>query len=314
MSDSPEYAFALCLSHDVDRVYKTHQYVYEAATELDPRELAGLFSGKNPWWTFERVLSLEADLGVRSSFNVLDEQHITERPVSEWFTMRGWQLFSGRYDVTDEQVASTLQLLDDFGWEVALHGSYTSSENPERFEREKRRIEAAADTEIVGNRQHYWRLSRPDTWRHLRDAGVKYDTSLGDTTDLAFQYGHDLLRPFDDEFVVFPWSLMDSAVMDSADTTAQRWENCRAVLEEARDRRTVLVADWHTGSVFSDEDKPGWADMYERMIREALEMGAWVGPPGRFYEALPHPDGTVEDALANLADAGEPDSEFPFDA
>lgn len=294
------YEFAVCLTHDVDRVYKTYQSLYNAITERDPTRVAGLFSSQNPYWQFERIMDAESERGVRSSFHVLDEKPLQERPVREWFSMSGWKLFAGRYDPTDPDIAATLRVLDRFGWEIALHGSYTSSTDPGRFGHEKSRIEAAADTRIRGNRQHYWRHSPPDTWRHLRDAGLRYDLSLGDSHALQYQHGYDLHRPFDDEFVVFPWSLMDGAVMRSAESPAGALENCAEVFEEAREHRSVLCLDWHLAR-FAGSDYPGWGEVYERAIDRALEMGAWVGPPGRFYEALDHPEGTVDDALATLA-------------
>lgn len=299
------YEFALCLSHDVDRVYKSYQYLYNGLQERDLRELSGILRSNNPYWQFERFMAIESSFGVRSSFNVLDEVRLRERPKSEWLSVAGWMRFAGRYDVTDDQVAATLRTLDNLGWEIGLHGSYTSSRNPERFEYEKDRIEAVVDTRIVGNRQHHWRLSRPDTWEHLRDAGIRYDTSLGDSNEIEFPQGYELLRPFDDEFVVFPWSLMDHAVMDSAASAAAAWDNCGRVLEDARANRSVVVADWHSNVLYEPE-YPGYADVYERLIARALESGAWVGPPGEFYDALPHPDGTVEDALETLAARGEP--------
>lgn len=301
MGRSQQYSFALCLSHDVDRIYKTYQYFSEAIKQRDPYQLLDALSPENPYWTFERIMSIEDSLGVRSSFNILDEIHITQRPISEWFTKRGWKLFAGRYNIKDPQFGSLLQLLDGLGWEIGLHGSFTSSENPERFKYEKKRIESVAETEIVGNRQHYWRLSRPDTWKHLRDAGIKYDTSLGSSTEIEFEHGHEIIRPFNDEFVVFPWTLMDGAVMGSAETTSEIWSNCRRVLEEAKENQSVVVADWHGGNIFYERDYPGWAEMYERLIEAAIEMGAWVGPPREFYRAIPHPDGTITEALSSLA-------------
>jgi hypothetical protein len=282
-----EYSFALCLSHDVDRVFKTYQYVWNALQDRNPRELVGVLSPENPYWTFERIMDIEAGLGVRSSFNVLDEMPITERPKREWFTKTGWQLFGGRYDIENPAVASTLRVLATFGWEIGLHGSYTSSENPERFAREKAHIESVVGTEIVGNRQHYWNLSPPATWRHLRNVGIKYDTSLGSSNDLAFQHGYELRRPFDDEFVVFPWSLMDGAAMRAGETRSDSLLQCVEVLETARDHRSVLVLDWHGGDVFSERDYAGWGEVYERLIERALEMGAWVGPPGTLRGADP---------------------------
>ena len=299
------YEFAVCLTHDVDRVYKTYQSLYNAITERDPSRIAGLVAANNPYWQFERIMDIESSLGVRSSFHVLDEKRLLARPVREWVTRSGWKLFAGRYDVTDDAVAATLRVLDRFGWELALHGSYTSSTDPDRFTTEKARIERAADTTIRGNRQHYWRLSRPDTWRHLRDAGISYDASIGDSHALTFQEGYDLLRPFGNEFVVFPWSLMDGAVMRSADSPTGALGNCTAVLEEAREHGSVVCLDWHLAR-FCADDYPGWGRVYEAAIERALEMGAWVGPPGTFYDALPHPNGTIDDALSTLTSGDEP--------
>lgn len=305
MADQGEHTFALCLSHDVDRVYKTHQYFYNAVTEGDVDGLKGLFESKNPYWQFERFMAIESEYDVRSSFNVLDEIPLSDRPISEWVSKQGWMLYAGRYDIMDKQIASTLKMLNNLDWEIGLHGSYTSSENPNRFKYEKERIESVVNTEIIGNRQHHWRLSPPETWEHLQEAGIKYDTSLGHSTKIDPQHGHELIRPFDDEFVVFPWSLMDHAVMDSAETTEDVWSNCERVLEDAKENQSVIVADWHSNVLFEPE-YPDYALIYERLIERALDMGAWVGPPGQFYDAIPHPDGTVENALENLADHKKP--------
>ncbi|MFC7071764.1 hypothetical protein ACFQJ7_09970 [Halovenus rubra] len=301
MPSTDEYTFALCLSHDVDRVYKTYQYISEAISEPAPRKLPRMVSGKNPWWQFERIMSLERDLGVRSSFNILDEQPITSRPKRELITKKAWRLFAGRYDVTDPQFRSILEVLQDGGWEIGLQGSYHSSDNPERFEVEKENIERSVNVELLGNRQHYLRLNRPDTWRSLRDIGIRYDTSLADKYETQPQFGYELIRPFDDEFVVFPWTLMDVTAMESSTDFSTVLANCERLLENFQDKRSVLVLDWHQ-RVFYRPGFPHWAELYEELIQRAQEMGAWVGPPGEFYEAVPHPDGTVADALDRLDD------------
>ena len=59
------HRFALCLTHDVDRPYKTYQSLYYAITDLDPSHLASLVPGRNPYWSFERIMRLEEELGVR---------------------------------------------------------------------------------------------------------------------------------------------------------------------------------------------------------------------------------------------------------
>jgi len=81
-----DHPFALCLTHDVDRPYKTYQSVYYALADRDPRQLQSLFPGRNPYWQFERLMEIEDSLGVRSAFYFLDEQHLLrDRPVRDWF-------------------------------------------------------------------------------------------------------------------------------------------------------------------------------------------------------------------------------------
>jgi hypothetical protein len=300
MSPDDKYTFALCLSHDVDRIYKTYQYLSEAISELAPEKIPQLMSGKNPWWQFERIMTVESELGVRSSFNILDEQHISSRPKREWIRPEAWKLFAGRYDVTDSQVRSALQVLRDGGWEIGLQGSYNSSNQPERFKSEKETIERSVDVTLLGNRQHYLRLNRSETWLALRDIGVRYDMSLADKKETQPQFGYELIRPFDDEFVVFPWTVMDVTAMESSSDFSTVLANCKHLLQEIREQRSALVLDWHQ-RVFYQPDFPRWAELYEELIRYAQELGAWVGPPGEFYEAVPQPNGTIVDALDRLA-------------
>lgn len=299
-STNGDYTFAVCLSHDVDRIYKTYQYFTEVITDREPLKWLQITSANNPWWQFERIMSLEQSLGVYSSFNILDEQSIYSRPKRQWFSPRAWKLFAGRYDVTDSKFRSMLKVLSANGWEIGLQGSYLSSTNPGRFKLEKERIERSAGCEVLGNRQHYLRHKRTDTWRHLRDCGIRYDTSLADRFQLEPNWGYELCRPFDDEFVVFPWTVMDFSAINSGEDFATALSNCEQLLEKFREQQSVLVLDWHQ-RVFYESDFPRWDELYEALIQRALNMGAWVGPPGEFYRAIPQPTGTVTETLEQLS-------------
>lgn len=299
-SPAGSYAFAVCLSHDVDRVYKSYQYAYESLVNQD-FSITGVLSSNNPWWQFPRILEIEERLGVRSSFHFLVEQSIWDRPLRELFSINSWNLFGGRYRVDDLKIASTIRLLDRLGWEIGLHGSYESATDRPRLEAEKSTIESVVNGRVDGNRQHYLNLERPRTWEHLREIGIKYDLSLASRDTIRNQEGYELIRPFDDEFVVFPWSVMDMTAMSTGDTIDEVWERCLSLLAEAKRQRTVLVLDWHQ-RVFHRDDFPGWADIYGRLIEQALAMGAWVGPPGEFYAAIDHPLGTVDHTLEALED------------
>jgi hypothetical protein len=285
MSLLDEYPFAVCLTHDVDRPYKTYQSLYYAVMNREPRHLLDLLPGREPYWQFERIMDIESKLGVRSAFYFLDEQHLSDRPVRSWVDPDAWKLYMGRYDIDDPDITSVVEALDTGGWEVGVHGSYESYRDQSRLQREKARIEAVVGHEVTGIRQHYLNLENPETWQRQSAAGFEYDTSLGSSSTFGFDNGYDPIRPFDDEFTVFPLTLMELTLSSPTTQKAQAIAECEALLTEAKENNAVMTVLWHP-SYFSEPDYPNYAEVYERLVAKAIEMGAWVGPPGELYASL----------------------------
>lgn len=277
-----DYSFALCLTHDVDRPYKTFQSLYYTIVERDPSHLLDLLPWRNPYWTFEEIVSLEQSFGVASAFYFLSEQSLfRDRSIREWTNVESWRLYAGRYDLGDPEIAELVEYLDERGWEIGLHGSYESYREPAMLKREKRWLEETLGQEVVGGRQHYLNLDRPSTWRYQRSTGLNYDASPGSSADFGFQDGYHPFRPFDDHFAVFPTTLMECTLPDPATEYDLAWEATRQLLDEARDHSGVMTTLWHP-RYFSD-DYAGYTELYRTLVECALEMGAWVGPPGRLY-------------------------------
>lgn len=282
------HAFVLCLTHDVDRPYKTFQAPYYAITDRDPTHLRSLVPGVNPYWSFERIRRLESDLEVRSSFNFMDEQWLfTDRPVAEWIDPNRWALFTGRYAIDDPRIVREIRSLDANGWEVGLHGSYLSYDDRERLGREKARLEAILGRPVRGGRQHHLNLSVPETWTNQAAVGLGYDSTLGSSCSWGFDHGYELIRPFDDAFVEFPLTLMDVALERNHERARERWRTCERLLEEAATNGAVMTVLFHPR--FLGEDHPEYVTLYRRLIERALDLGAWVGPPGELYARLDHP-------------------------
>lgn len=280
-----DHSFACCLTHDVDRPFKTYQSLFNAVVNQNPSQLVDLLPHRNPYWTFEEILEIETDLDVRSSWYFLDEQSLlADRPFREWVDTSAWRLYAGRYSLDDERIQTLVRKLDDGGWEVGLHGSYESYQNQELLAREKARLESILGHEVEGIRQHYMNLDRPETWERQRALGLEYDTSVGSAESMGFEEGYRPLRPFDDEFVVFPLTIMDTAVPDPAEDWERAWGQCESLLKEARDNEAVMTVLWHPR--YFSTDHPGHAELYRALIERAQELGAWVGPVGELYASL----------------------------
>lgn len=295
MTERAEHSFALCLTHDVDRPYKTPFHaVYYAIQEGDPRHLRALSDRTNPYWQFETIRDLEAELGVRSAFYFLSEPPLWHHSFEELFDPSALVQAFGRYDVRTPALTEVVRELDRDGWEVGLHGSYHTATDRERLREEKRRIEEALGQPVVGGRQHYLNLAEPETWRHYRSIGLSYDASLGSATEYGFQYGTDVRRPFDDEFVVFPLTLMEQHLPDPGREFDEAWAACASLLDTAIEEHAVMTVLFHP-RFFSQRDFPGYRRLYRRLVTRALERDAWVGPPGEYYETFlaPEADGVA---------------------
>ncbi len=288
-----DYEFALCLTHDVDRPYKSHfQALYYAAAERSPSHLWRQLDDENPYWQFDEIARLEDELGVRSAFYFLNEPPISSLPPREWLQPANWVQHLGRYDVTDDELVEVIHRLDRGGWEIGLHGSYHSYADPERLAHEKAVLESVCGSTIRGGRQHYLNLDVPDTWRTHASLGLSYDASLGSSTDVGFEFGYRPLRPFDDEFLVLPLTAMEVALPSpSADFSAAAGV-CDELLAEAAANDAVMTVLWHP-RYFSEREFPGYRRLYRYLVERARAEGAWIGPPADLYDRLVEPDRRV---------------------
>lgn len=279
------HPFGLCLTHDIDRPYKTKQALYYALTDRSAHHFRAFLPNEYPWWQFEQIMSMEADLGVRSAFYVLREPHILSRPPTEWLDSVHLIEHLGRYDPADPDLVELFRELERGGWEIGLHASYGSHRDADRLRMEKEALEALLGHDVHGIRHHRLEFDPPETWALHRELGFRYDTSLGSSADVGFEYGDDVFRPFGDDFVSFPMTIMEKALPADPD---EAWAVCERILSEAYDRNAVVTVLWHPRN-FNERDFPGQATLYRRLIERAQELGAWVGSPKQLYERLDLP-------------------------
>lgn len=282
--------FGLGLSHDVDRVAKRGQFFYNLARAVargrpgwvadEARSLASLVRGDDPYWNFDRIRRLEEQLGVRSTLFFLDE---TGRPrLTSW---RSNVLYRGRYRVAEPAVARVIRELDNAGWEIGLHGSYRSYRDAGMLGAEKARLEDVVGHPVLGTRQHYLRLAVPETWRIQAGLGLEYDSSLGFTDRAGWRWGvRGPFRPVAGDGagptlpLQIPMTAMDGTLLAFADP----WARARELIGEAEESGGCLVLNWHQ-RVFNPWEARRPMALYERIVRECQERGAWVGPLGAIH-------------------------------
>ena len=93
--------FAVCLTHDVDRVKKTYQYITHFVKTKDFYHIKSFFTRQHdPYWNFEKIMQNEEKYGVRSTFFFLNgsKQFSVLRPDE-------WKVSLGRYNFNEKKLS-----------------------------------------------------------------------------------------------------------------------------------------------------------------------------------------------------------------
>jgi peptidoglycan/xylan/chitin deacetylase (PgdA/CDA1 family) len=266
-----EERFSVCLSHDVDRIKKTFQYGTHFLKSIAKGDLgSAIYQVKSVfqdshYWNFQKIMALEKELGLRSTFFFLNETY-PFHPLK----MKSWRLSLGYYNLFEPDLQAAIKELDKQGWEIALHGSFLSFKDLNLLKKEKADLESITGRPVVGVRQHYLNLD-PFTWERQAKAGFLYDASFGRTDDIGFKDNkfHIFKALADKHFWVVPLALMDSCVMNKKDPFQEAME----VVEMAEKKNACLVFNWHQ-RVFNTQEFPGYLDMYLRLIEECKRRDA----------------------------------------
>ncbi len=282
---------AVCLTHDVDEIKKTYQWVTYPLKFLKQGNLRNLIPqfrsfieklrGYEPYWTFDEILRIEGSRGVKSSFYFLKETG--EVRISDRKT---WRHSGRRYDFNDKKVRDLLIELNSKGWEVGLHGSFHSFLDPEKLRNEKAALEQVLKSPVIGGRQHNLNLKIPETWLNQEKAGLFYDTTLGFNDCLGFRWGISFpFRPYYAEenrnlkILQIPLAIEDLPYFRHQ----QPWDEFLKIFNHIHRTQGVLTLLWHH-SVFNENEFPGWALDYVKILDYAREKNAWIGSARQIYE------------------------------
>ena len=286
MSETVEWPndkeFAVCLTHDVDRVKKTYQYFTHFVKTRDLYHLKSFFIGEEePYWNFERIMEIEKKHGVRSTFFFLNEtKHF------DLLHPQKWTLSLGGYSFRDEKIAEIIQKLHANSWEIGLHGSYESYKNKDLLKKEKKELEDVLGEDITGIRQHYLNLEIPKTWKIQSEIGFKYDASFGYRDRIGFRDGKYL--PFyplrnSNSFLEIPLTIMDSALFSNYRNEDKIWGRGIDLINTVEKHKGLLTVLWHQ-RVFNEKEFLGWSKIYEKIIMECKKRNALIGTCREVYE------------------------------
>lgn len=266
--------YAVVLSHDVDflpqgtldlakqgaKTFLRH-LIRERAPMEALRAMAGLAKAvalrRDPYGCVPELIERERTLGVRASFQVAVARR---HPLDV------------NYDIENERIRSYLQAIRIADFDLCLHGSYRSTENPAWYVEEVNRLRRRLGTPR-GSRQHFLSFDYDALFRAQEMAGIEYDMSMGfpDRTGPRagfsypyFPYCLDEGRPYN--VVQVGLLMMDVTLRSYMRLNAkQAWKSIGKQLEALAKIGGCGSVVWHP-IVFGGARDPGYGDLFWRMV------------------------------------------------
>ncbi|CAG0951522.1 MAG: polysaccharide deacetylase family protein [Candidatus Methanoperedens sp.] len=265
--------FSVCLTHDVDEIYPPLSHTFLSSLycikNLNFTELKNQVFWKNrgkefsPYRNFKEIMNLEEKYNAKSSFYFI----VTDRDIRRF-----------RYNIEDLQ--NELGYIVDNGWEVGLHGGYYAYNSLDNIINEKKKLEKVLGKKVIGYRNHYLRFKIPDTWKLLKEAGFKYDTTFGYNKGVGFRNGmchpfhpFDLVNNQEIDITEIPLNIMDSALYNY--NIKDAWDNIKKIIDIGEKYNGVVTILWHNAA-FNCTFRRDWFMLYKKILNYCYEKNAWL--------------------------------------
>lgn len=270
-------SFTFIPTYDIDEAYS---FKYKQWWRSVGGALKDLLKGDfNRFAQRRRVLNnKEAD--PFDSYAWIDDLH---RPYSlqpRYFFLMAAE--TGKYDrniLPSEKALQTLIRKHTEKYAVGIHPSWQSGDDPALLVSEKQFMEQITGTKVISSRQHFIRLTLPETYRQLIDAGIREDFSMGYGSINGFRasvaspiYWYDLEKEQTSPLMIYPFCYMEAnSFFEQKMNPLQALDEMYNYYNEVKKVNGTLITIWHNSFLGTDKLFGGWKEIYAQFMSEVAK-------------------------------------------
>jgi hypothetical protein len=213
---------------------------------------------KDPFDTFSEILTIKKDNNINTKFFILLGDYTTFDKNISW---------------GNNKFQSLIKSVADYA-KVGMHPSYFSYKDVEMLKKEKKRLESIINTPVTFSRQHFLRLSIPETYQHLIDLDIEEDYTMGYAKHVGFRastctpfYFYDLDVEIQTPLKIVPFAFMDGTLSVHLNYTPE--QSLAKILElknAVKEVNGTFISLFHNDTLSETENWLGWSDIYKKMI------------------------------------------------
>jgi hypothetical protein len=221
--------------------------------------LAGLKKDPFDCYEFLRALHQQYQLDPVYFFLVAPSGSVYDKNISPYHH-RMWQLIKRHAKI----------------YRIGLHPSWKSNEKTALLKKEKKILETAGHTAITRSRQHYIKLSLPESFEHLLQAGITDDYSMGYGSINGFRasvaasfYWYNLQADAVTPLRLHPFCFMDAnSFYEQKQNTATSLNELMHYLDVCKKLNGQLITIFHNNFLGTDKLYAGWRALYEKFTSQ----------------------------------------------
>jgi hypothetical protein len=217
----------------------------------------------DPFDTFELQMQLQKKYNYRAIYFIL---------LADYGTNDKNIPYNNRY------FQSLIRYLADYA-EIGIHPSYASSLEPSLMVMETARLSKILKRDVELSRQHFLKLSMPETYRNLINNDIIHDYTMGYAEVPGFRASICTPFPFFDldqdshtTLMIHPFTLMDGTLHDYLKLTPKKaTETIKELIDEVKKVGGTFIPLWHNPALNEEGNWKGWLQVYIDMVEEGMK-------------------------------------------
>lgn len=161
--------------------------------------------------------------------------------------------------------------------DIGIHPSYKSNTAFSILKMEKERLEKISQQLVVNSRQHFLKLTLPDTYRNLIKIGIQNDYTMGYAAQIGFRasiatpfYWYDLKAETTTNLLIHPFQIMDVTLQQYLQLSPNAAiEKALEIIQITKSVNGTFVTLWHNSSFSKEEKWRDWKRVYEAILAAA---------------------------------------------
>lgn len=276
--------YAVVLSHDVDFIPANQLEIIKQGVKTLGRHLVrerspleairagvglskAVIFGRDPYGCLPEMIAKEKSLGVQASYQVaVGHRH----PVDV------------NYRIEDDRTRDYLRVITENDFDLCLHGSYRSTEDPKWYAEEVELLSERLGRPL-GSRQHFLSFDYDALFEIQEKSGIQFDMSMGFPDYIGPRAGFS--------FPYFPWNIEQDRpynVLEISlflmDVTLRSYMGLRSddafaliskTLNTLRRKHGGVSVVWHP-IVFGNARDPGYGDLFWQLVDRVNSTNGWA--------------------------------------